>query len=274
MTRPTCFVNTCDRQTTAGLCNPHRNALLDHLDGLRDIVDDLNTQLTRQARYSTANTSTSDGVVMWNEGASRTLIRVQRTMTTWDRLVHDRLAEAIRHPNPLHAAASIRTAIKTGRLNDWPSLATLITDLDDLATRAARTIDRPTIEHFLGICTTPISITTTGQCDNRLYGKDDTDTTTCPRCGSTHIVDTTLELLLTISDDTLVTAAQAARAMSTKDDADNHRNRLEARIRQWHTRGRLVARGTINDAGRQRKLYRLGDVRALVAEHDRHTTRR
>lgn len=271
MSRQKCFATSCDRQTTAGLCHDHRRTLIEQLDGIRDLVDDLNTQLTKQARYSTANTGTTDGSIAWNEGASRTLRRITRTMRTWDRLVQDHLAIPVRHPNPIRAAASIRDSVTAGRLDTWPLLATLITDLAVLAEHTAKTIDRPTVEHFLGICTTAIDITTTGECDTRLYGLDDSDTIKCPACGTTHLVDTTLELAIALSDDTLVTTVQAAHAMSTKEDADNHRNRLEARIRQWQARGRILTRGTITDAGRERKLYRLGDIKALVNEHDRTT---
>lgn len=280
MTRQKCFVTTCDRQTTAGLCTPHRRDLTNRLDNLRDLVDDLNTQLTRQARYSTTGGSTTDPdgqgtstPVAWNEGASRTLQRIETTMRRWDQLTQDRLGQPLRHPNPLRAATAIRQAITAGQLDNWPTIARLINDLDEIHTRTLKTIDRPAIEHFLGICTTPIDILIRATCDTRLYGLEDTDTINCPTCGTSHIVDTTLELLLTMSDDTLVTAAQAARALSTKDDTDHHRNRLVDRIRQWQTRGRILARGTITDGGRQRQLYRLGDVKALVNDHDRTTHR-
>lgn len=269
MTRPTCFVETCDRTTTAGLCAPHRKHLVDQLDSIATTIDELNTQLTRQARYSTATTGDDTGPVVWNEGASRTLARVVATMRTWDARVHDRLGTPARHPNPVRAARQIRAAVTTGRLDGWPPLATLIVDLDDITARTLETIDRPKVERFLGICTTYLDITTSGMCDTRLYEMDDVDSTQCPSCGTTHLVDSDLELLLTIADDTLVTAAQAARAMSTRDDADAHRNRLVDRISTWERRNRLTARGTLTDAGRERKLYRLGDIRALITTHDR-----
>jgi hypothetical protein len=126
MARQTCYVETCDRPTDAGLCAPHRTELLDRLTGLRRIVDDLNTQLTRQALYSTGSSRTLDdevqtSAVPWNEGASRTLERIASTMRRWDRLASDRLGAPVRHPNPLRAAAVIRTAIAAGHLNAWTS---------------------------------------------------------------------------------------------------------------------------------------------------------
>lgn len=277
MTRPSCHLETCDRPTTNGLCAPHRAELLERLTSLRRIVDDLNTQLTRQAIYSTAGTGALDeeptSAVPWNEGASRTLQRIATTMRRWDGRTADRLGTPVRHPNPLRAAAVIRAAIASGQLNAWPSLAGLLDDLRDIDERTNRTIDRPKVERFLGICTTALDITRSGMCDTRLYQLEDIDTITCPSCGTTHLVDADLELLLTIADDTLVTAAQAARAMSTKDDTEHHRNLLVDRIRTWERRSRLPYRGTTIDAGRERKLYRLGDIKDLVNDHDR-TTRR
>jgi hypothetical protein len=279
MTRPICHLETCDRPTNAGLCAPHRTELLDRLAGLRRIVDDLNVQLTRQAIYSTAGSITTDdgdqptSSVPWNEGASRTLERISTTMRRWDRLAADRLGAPVRHPNPLRAAAVIRGAIAAGQLNAWTSLARLLDDLRDIDERANRTIDRPKVQRFLGICTTTIDISLSGMCDTRLYELDDVESIQCPSCGTTHLVDADLDLLLTLADDTLVTTAQAARAMSTRDDADAHRNRLEARIRTWNNRGRITPRGTTTVAGIERKLYRLGDIRSLVTDHDR-TTRR
>lgn len=270
--RPTCHLETCDRPTDNGLCHPHRRDLITHLDALRTHVDELNTQLTRQARYSTAASGDGTSPVVWNEGASRTLDRIRRTLNRWDRLTQDRLGQPVRHPNPIHAAAAIRHAVSTGRLDTWRPLATLLTDLTDIADRTARTIDRPRVEHLLGICTTTLENGTT--CDTKLYGNDDTQEIDCPSCGTPHLADTDRELLLTLSEDTLVTAAQAARAMSVRQDADRQQNRLVYRISKWETRGRILSRGTITDAGRQRKLYRLGDVRALVDDHDRTTTRR
>jgi len=271
MSRPSCFVQTCDRPTSSGLCAQHRRALTDHLDHVGATLAELNTQLTRQARYSTAMSGDGSTPVVWNEGASRTLARVVATMRTWDRLTQDRLGTATRYPNPVRAAREIRNAIASGRLDTWPSLARMLVDLEEIAARTLETIDRPKVQRFLGICTTYLDITLSGMCDTRLYELDDVDSTTCPSCGTTHLVDADLELLLTLADDTLVTTAQAARAMSTRDDADNHRNRLEARIRTWHTRGRISSRGSTLVAGIERKLYRLGDIRALVTEHDRAT---
>jgi hypothetical protein len=271
MSRPTCFVETCDKPTSSGLCAIHRRALTDRLDSMRTTVDELNTQLTRQARYSVVIVGDGEGPVVWNEGASRTLARVVTTMSRWDALVHDRIGTPTRHPNPIRAAREIRAHVTAGHLDTWPPLATMLIDLEEIAARTLETIDRPKTQRFLGICTAAIDISLSGMCDTRLYAMDDVDTIQCPSCGTTHLVDADLDLLLTIADDTLVTATQAARAMSTRDDAEHQRNRLVDRISTWERRSRVTARGTITDAGRERKLYRLGDIRALVTNHDRTT---
>lgn len=262
MSRPSCHVQTCDRQTSAGLCPIHRRALLDALAAVRDLVDELQTQLTRQARYSTTSTRAgSTTPLAFDTTASTQIRRLTSTLARWDGLVADRLGHPVRHPRPTDAAAYIRAAIRAGRLNTWPRTAQLLADLTHQQQTVAKTIDHPTDPLPSGICgNTPHGQTT--PCGAQLYTDDQHDIVPCPACGAIYSVTDMRTTLLDAADDTLMTAAEAAAALLARTE---HTRRDETRLTdRIRNNARITHRSTDTRDGRERKLYRFGDIRTHI----------
>jgi hypothetical protein len=276
MTRAKCFASSCDRQTTAGLCHHHRRDLIARLDSIADWVRDLDIQTTRQNLYTAGHSRRgANPALLFNDAASIVLRHLADTIRRWDAKTADRLGDPVRHPNPIRAARRIRDAIHAGRLDGWAPLATMLDDLDRLHHEIETTIDRPAERWYAGICGNTLdtvvdehgTINTT-ICTERLYAEIETGYIDCPSCGATHSVDDQRAVLLTEADDQLLTASDAARAITVLADYERGQNKLVDRIRTWERRGRILARGTIRVAGIERKLYRVGDIQALLREDD------
>lgn len=92
------------------------------------------------------------------------------------------------------------------------------------------------------------------ECGRALYARLDAATVTCPACRTRHDVATRREHLLAAADDTLTTAADAARILTRLG-----RPTTSAMVRGWVHRGHL----THTDMRGYDPLYRLGDVRAV-----------
>lgn len=152
-----------------------------------------------------------------------------------------------------------------------PWAAQCADDIANAMRRAYTFVDAPPETWFAGICDTPHEDPnhpgTTYACGWELRPRLTEATTRCPGCGTTHDVHTQRARLIARMADTLITATDAARALSTPD-----RPITGDMIRGWKHRGHLE-QATITDpdtgstrpaydhAGRP--LYRLGDVQTI-----------
>lgn len=135
-----------------------------------------------------------------------------------------------------------------------------------------RLIDRPADRWYAGRCSIADEH---GVCEVELYAVADSTEITCPGCGFVHDVASRRQFLLDQSDDYLVTATEAADALVSWTDEATSSSALHARIRKWRERDQLTVRGHAIVYGKDRPLYRLGDVRVLlVASAQRAQSRR
>ncbi|MFC3504823.1 hypothetical protein ACFOOK_28180 [Micromonospora krabiensis] len=104
----------------------------------------------------------------------------------------------------------------------------------------------------------------TGRCEEELYARTDDGTVKCPACKAWHDVRERRVWLLGEADDVLAHAALIAGALTVLD-----RPVTSSMVRNYADRGRIQARG-VDERGRP--LYRVGDVRQVVAEVARRTT--
>lgn len=133
----------------------------------------------------------------------------------------------------------------------------------DLERRLVRMIDRPADRWYAGKCSVADD---NGECVAELYATVDRGWIDCPGCGIRHDVGERREVLLREAQDILVTATEAAGALLAWTEYDGSEAKLVDRIRKWRDRERLSTRGTIEIGGKDRTLYRLGDVQALMIE--------
>ncbi|WP_028472978.1 hypothetical protein [Nocardioides alkalitolerans] len=224
----------------------------------------------------------------------------QEHQSAADALEAARRAAPTRHSVAHHAAHIRRLVDHIARHDHAPRL------LDDML-RLERTlravIDRPGDRWPLGTCglniepEKPHNITTCGcrchhgprfacdtgddgchpeqtvipaiRCEQKLWAPErDSRIVTCPGCGTQWPVAYRREVLLDVAEDEAATVEQIARIVTAIEDRDGQTARLASRIRRWTSRGELTAVGSTLIAGRQRSLYRVRDVRDLLARND------
>lgn len=146
---------------------------------------------------------------------------------------------------------------------DWAPA--MLDELLDLERRLRRLVDRPPSRQYAGRC----------HCDAELYATEGRPTMRCPACDTEHDVASRREFLLREASDYLVTATEAASALLSWTDCDWAHAKIVDRIRRWRDRGTLDVADVTSLSGRDRHLYRLGDVQALlVVEAQRDHLRR
>ena len=133
-----------------------------------------------------------------------------------------------------------------------------------LERRLRRAVDRPKDRWYAGKCS----------CNAELYAETDRGEIPCRACGERWDVSTRREFLLEEAKDYLVTATEAAGALLAWTDYDGSESKLVDRIRKWRDRDRLEVRDVTSLNGRDRHLFRLGDIQDLLVEHAQRTQAR
>jgi hypothetical protein len=137
----------------------------------------------------------------------------------------------------------------------------MLDELLDIERRLARLIDRPVDRWYAGKCS---AADENGSCPTGLYADTDRGTVTCRTCDTTHDVAKRRDFLLSEAKDYLVTATEAAGALLAWTDYDGSETKLVDRIRKWRDRDKLDVADVTSLFGRDRHLYRLGDIQALM----------
>ena len=197
-----------------------------------------------------------------------------RAITTWPELL-PRLLE-----RTAAASAATHTSICCVFLDSYltaiagqPWAPELYGDITRLEAALVKVVDRPADRWYAGKCSVPDEHDVT--CEQELYAEAGAATIRCPRCHITHDVAERRDYLLAQAKDVLVTATEAAGALLAWTDYDGSEAKLVDQIYRWRERGRLESRGAVEIGGKQRPLYRLGDIQdQLVAHAQREQARR
>ena len=189
--------------------------------------------------------------------------------------LHTSCAEARRRRWPANTIGSMTHYL--ARQHRWtisqPWVDTMLDELLDVERRLCWLVDIPAPRWYAGRCgATDVGVQLDiGQpeCTAELYATVEHGIITCPACGTRHDVDTRRDFLLNQAADILVTASVAASALAAWTDYDGDPGRLTKRISEWRDRDRLEVREVTSLSGRDRHLYRLGDIQMLLAGHVR-----
>jgi hypothetical protein len=138
---------------------------------------------------------------------------------------------------------------------------TMMDEFLDLERRLAYTVNRPPDRWYAGRCG---YIDERGTCETELYAQAEKGHIDCPGCGIRHDVPERRAILLNEAKDYQVTATEAAAALLAWTDYDGTEKKLVDRIAKWRDRGRLDVADVTSLHGRDRHLYRLGDVQDLL----------
>ncbi|MEU7677937.1 hypothetical protein AB0C42_24355 [Micromonospora taraxaci] len=169
-------------------------------------------------------------------------------------------------PHPVARAATYLL----GNL-DWlrhrPEAEEAFPQLSAAAATIVRIVDAPPPLWYAGPCweqPTDQYGPTGGRCEEELYARTDDGTVRCPACKARHDVRERRAWLLGEADGVLGHAALIAAALTVLD-----RPVTSSMVRNLAHRGRIGAHGQ-DDRGRP--LYRVGEVRQVLAETARRTT--
>lgn len=233
---------------TAFACHPCAQATARTLHNQADNFDEITITVARLARFGeTVRHTTREHPLPYNEDASREAATITNTLTIWAH--HIQTQRGLTAPTP-----SRKLITWLAGQSDWlryrqegPQA------LDELAYTARLIewcIDSPAQHWFAGRCEHD-------GCQGELYPRSGADTVTCKTCWHTHSVPALRDSLLRRADDTLGTATEIARFVSTM------RGELitSAQVRGLAHRGRIIAHGKDR---LQRPTYRVGDVLAAL----------
>lgn len=303
---------TCDcGKPTSGawLCDRCCTTLAYALANIAAYYDDLATVAGRQARYGapgvpTLGRSTREqplpvdmrflsGPDVRPTASPGAQLRwdARATVVAWCRTVMD---EQPQGQGPLCPGPCLHTSCAEYRRRRWPDdtvrsmclyldrmhrwvegrdyAPAMLDEMTDLERRLRRMVDRPPDLWYAGRCGWEDEH---GTCTAELYALPGSHAITCKACGTEWPTVARRELLLDLARDHLVTATQAAHALVSWTDHDGTAERLADRIGKWRDRGKLEVRDVTSLRGRDRHLYRLGDLQdLLVADAQREQRRR
>jgi hypothetical protein len=156
---------------------------------------------------------------------------------------------------------------------DWAGL--MLDEFLNLERRLTRAVNRPPDRWYAGKCSALADIDDPElMCRVDLYASEDRGWIDCPGCGTRHDVSKRREILLREAADTHVTATEAAGALIAWTDYAGSETKLVDRIRKWRDREKLEVRDVTSLYGKDRHLYRLGDIQVLLVEHAQREQRR
>lgn len=279
---------TCGRPTAgAWLCDRCQGTFAIAIANIAAYYPDLETVLTKHARFG------SNAAIKGSIGKEQPLPIDGRfadptgrgtqlrwdtwnTITTWCRTVMEEQPE-LTGPACGNCWHPTCTAIRRRR---WPSTPTIkamclyldrqfrwivrerwapeiLDELLDVEKRLARFLDRPADRWYAGKCTV---IGGVDLCPTELYATIGRGSITCPTCDTEHDIAKRRDDLLDQAKDHLVTATEAAGALLAWTDYSGSELSLIKRISKWRERKVLEPRGEVMVNGKERVLYRLGDV--------------
>lgn len=294
----------CGKPTSGSvLCSRCQDTLGHALVHVGVYAGDLETVATKRTRYGSSGATKGsigktqplpvDGRFLDRAGSGSAVERDTRiTLTTWCRVVMEDLPQrigpactvcihssctAIRrdaHPADTLGAMVFYLARQHRYVFAQVWAPVILDELCRLERRLERLVNRPPEQWYAGKCSTTDPLDPDGPaCEAELYATTDVGTILCRSCGTRHDVAGRREFLLEEAKGYLVTATEAAGALLAWTDYGGSEAKLVDRIRNWsrprEDRGglaRLEVRSNVTVSGRERALYRLGDIQALMVD--------
>lgn len=256
---------------------------------------DLGTVERKQTRYSTsAATKASIGktqpllvdmrFIGTKEPGTQLKYDVWATVVAWCRVVmaeqpqvngprcltciHVSCAAIKRRARPRNTITSMvgYLARQFGYITSQRWAADMYDEFLDMERRLTRMVNRPPDRWYAGRCGVSDLLLdgSTATCETELYATAEKGTITCRGCGILHDVGERRDFLLKEAKDYLVTATEAAAALLAWTDYGGTETKLMDRIRKWRDREKLDVADVTSLSGRDRHLYRLGDIQELL----------
>ncbi|MFE9955849.1 hypothetical protein [Micromonospora sp. NPDC005299] len=287
---------------TAYVCPRCANRTAEHLAAVTAVASEVEVTVARLARYSDRHGRTlpdddpdgrPDGGLKvtplpFDPSARSRGLDASNTIVTWARHVAEergggpvrpgpvigplcRSGAGCRHetcslirtrsvPHPV-ARAAVYLLGQLGWLRHRPEGREALDELGDACRIIVQVVDAPPPLWYAGPCREQTDVDEAGRdvlCAEELYARTDDGTVRCPACKTRHDVGERREWLLDEADQVLAHASLVAAALTVLD-----RRVTPSMVRNYADRGRITARG-VDERGRP--LYRVGEVRAVVAD--------
>ena len=259
----TCTATNCGRPSDDWIvCGNCADELLDVLADMPWMLDELDTVITQQTRYTTQSSGRSaETPLVFNIKAADTKARLISELAAVARTVAGANGWTLNYRTPVECSAWLERSISAIRLH--PAGGEMVDTLASWHAACLWVIDRPAQRQYLGDCSATHELI---PCPGAVYGRASKPEAKCDTCGATYQADARREQLLKELDDKVCTAAEIAH-LSTYLGLDISREQVRKRINQWHKRGQIARKGGDLDP-----TFRFGDALALLAKHD--TTKR
>lgn len=243
----------------ARLCQGCTERLARDLGDIGALAEELTTTRLRQSRtggQATGVLSRSfERPLPWDERASEAAEVLRSTVVAWVRIVLEERGG--RSPADDMAAMGAFLLSQREWLRHHEAADEVADEIRHAVANAYRVVDSAPGRLYVGPCD-PDGAFGDSPCPTDLYAREIAAEVTCPACELVWDVKGRREYLLDAAHDRLVTAADLSRFLTVYGEP------LTAeRIRQWASRGQLLAHGT-DAAGRP--LYRVSEAVERLAE--------
>lgn len=248
----------------AYLCQGCTDRLARDLGDVGALARELQTTRLKQDRVTGAATGvlsrSADKPLPWNQHAAEIDDALRATVVGWVRVVVEERGG--RPPENTMQALSGFLLASVEWLRHHADAAECADEISDSVGRARQAVDRPASRTYFGPCGS-VDYDDNGPvagcepCRADLYGAADDTALVCKVCSTPHDVADVRLYLVAQAQDRLVTAADLSKFLSAYGEP------LTAeRVRQWATRGQLVAHGH-DPSGRP--MYRVSEAADLLA---------
>jgi hypothetical protein len=274
----TCHTMMCDRPADGWIvCKTCADALVATLAEMPWMLEELDTVITQQTKYTDASGKSAESPLVFNIKAADSKASLINELDTVARVIAGANRWKRTYTTAAGCAAWLERSISAIRLH--PAGGQMVDDISSWYAACLWVIDRPAQRQYLGdhadvgsvieveLRSYEVSPIAHEQCPGRIYGRAGKPEARCDTCGATYAAESLRDRLLHQLDGKLCTAAEIAH-LSTYLGLDIGREQVRKRINQWHSRSQIERKGGTDIE----PTFRFGDALALLAKHD--TTRR
>lgn len=242
-----CSVEWCDRPVLdqAYACQHCADRLERALGDIPALWEELDTVLTKQARYAAAEFRRGEQALPFNPTASELGWVLRNTLATWCRLIGEERGRELPEDNP--AAISGWLLGHVTWLRHHRAGHEAVEEITSAVNQIRKAIDRPAERIYAGPCK---------DCGGDMYGKPDAAMVHCRPCGLDYSVAEMVEWMRNEAWSRLVTAREATTLFGRMGFTVPQKT-----IEKWQLRKRLVSHGEDRSGTR---LYLFSEVWALV----------
>ena len=243
MTAVVCSVEWCDRPVPdqAYACQTCANRLERALGDIPALWAELDTVLTRQARYSDPEGRGGDKALPFNLKASDVRGALRGTLNTWCRLIAEERGKDLPEDHPAAVARWLLNHVTW--LRHHRAGADAVDEITSVVHKMRGIIDRPAERIYAGPCR---------DCNGDMYGKPGAAMVECRPCGLEYDVAEMVAWMRQEARGRLVTAKEGA-VLLCKFGLETTRNRIDL----WHHRKLITAAGHDTDG---RQLFLIDDL--------------